>query len=244
NGFLGFALDPAFKDNHWIYLYYSPTNFVGQRLSRFSMKEDQLDLASEIKVLEFGEQRRECCHHAGSVEFGPDGNLFISTGDNTNPAGDSAGYAPIDERPGREPYDAQKGPANTHDLRGKILRIRPTADGGYTIPNGNLFPNDASRGRPEIYTMGCCNPWRMSVDEKTGIVYWGEVGPDAGGDGPRGPRGYDEINQAKKPGNFGWPFFVGSNFAYAHYDFATRKAAEKYDPAHPVNDGINNTGSK
>jgi hypothetical protein len=119
-----------------------------------------------------------------------------------------------------------------------------TAEGGYTIPNGNLFPKDGAQGRPEIYAMGCRNPWRMSVDEKTGIVYWGEVGPDAGGDNARGPRGYDEINQAKKPGNFGWPFFVGSNFAYAHYDFATRKAGEKYDPTHPVNDGINNTGSK
>ena len=42
--------------------------------------------------------------------------------------------------------------------------------------------------------MGCRNPWRLSIDRATGFVYWGEVGPDAGGDGPRGPRGYDEIN--------------------------------------------------
>ena len=178
------------------------------------------------------------------MEFGPDGNLLISTGDNTNPGGDSDGYAPLDERPGRDEYDAQDGPANTHDLRGKILRIRPAAEGGYTIPDGNLFPKDGSVGRPEIFVMGCRNPWRMSVDEKTGIVYWGEVGPDAGGDGPRGPRGYDEINQAKGPGNFGWPFFVGNNFAYARYDFATRKAGEKFDPAHPVNEAGSNTGAK
>jgi cytochrome c len=243
NGFLGFALDPDFAHTGWIYLYYSPTNSVGQRLSRFVMRGDILDRASEKVVLEFGEQRRECCHHAGSVEFGPDGNLFISTGDNTNPAGDSAGYAPIDERPGREPYDAQKGPSNTHDLRGKILRIRPTADGGYTIPDGNLFPKDGWRGRPEIFVMGCRNPWRMSVDGRTGIVYWGEVGPDAGGDGPRGPRGYDEINQARRAGNFGWPYFVGSNFAYARYDFATKKLGDKFDPQHPVNTSRNNTGA-
>jgi cytochrome c len=244
NGFLGFALDPAFKDNHWIYLYYSPTNFVGQRLSRFSMKEDQLDLASEIKVLEFGEQRRECCHHAGSVEFGPDGNLFISTGDNTNPGGDSDGYAPIDERPGHNPADAQKSAANTHDLRGKILRIRPLPNGTYTIPDGNLFPKDGSAGRPEIFVMGCRNPWRMSVDERTGYVYWGEVGPDAGGDGRRGPRGYDEINQARRAGNFGWPYFVGSNFAYYYFDFATKQLGAKYDPLHPTNNSPNNTGAK
>jgi cytochrome c len=244
NGLLGFALDPRFAENQQILLFYSPTNLVGQRLSRFVMKGDTLDLASESVVLEFPVQRDECCHHAGSVEFAPDGNLFISTGDNTHPGGDSDGYAPIDERPGREAYDAQDGPANTHDLRGKILRIRPNAHGGYTIPDGNLFPKDGSQGRPEIYAMGCRNPWRMSVDSQTGIVYWGEVGPDAGGDGTRGSRGYDEINQARKPGFFGWPFFVGNNFPYARYDFATRKPGALFDPAHPVNEGRNNTGSK
>src|SRR6476469_2668573 len=57
NGFLGFALDPGFASNHWIFLYYSPKDYVGQRLSRFEMKQDALDLASEIKVLEFGGQR-------------------------------------------------------------------------------------------------------------------------------------------------------------------------------------------
>src|SRR6185295_16289890 len=136
-----------------------------------------------------------------------DGCLFIATGDNTHPGGDSDGFAPIDERKDKEPFDAQKSASNTHDLRGKILRVKPNADASITIPDGNLFPKDGSQGRPEIYVMGCRNPWRINVDEKTGIVYWGEVGPDAGGDGPRGPRGYDEINQAKGPGNFGWPFF-------------------------------------
>ena len=66
------------------------------------MEGDQLVRTSETVVLEFPEQRKDCCHHAGSVEFAPDGNLFISTGDNTHPAGDSDGYAPIDERPGRD----------------------------------------------------------------------------------------------------------------------------------------------
>jgi len=244
NGFLGFALDPDFQSNHGIYLYYSPTNYSGQRLSHFVMKGDVLDRSSERVLLEFPEQRKDCCHHAGSVEFAPDGNLFISTGDNTHPAGDSDGYAPIDERPGREEYDAQDGPANTDDLRGKILRIRPNPAGGYTIPDGNLFPKDGSRGRPEIYVMGCRNPWRMSVDSRTGVVYWGEVGPDAGGDGPRGSRGYDEINQAKRPGFYGWPYFVGSNAPYARFDNATRKLGEKFDPLHPVNEGRSNTGAK
>jgi len=244
NGFLGFALDPGFTTNQWIYLLYSPKTFVGQRLSRFVIQGDKVDLSTEKTLLEFPEQRRECCHHAGSVEFGPDGTLFVSTGDNTHPGGDSDGFAPIDERPDRYPFDAQKSSANTDDLRGKILRIRPLASGGYSIPQGNLFPSDGSRGRPEIYVMGCRNPWRISVDERTGFLYWGDVGPDANNDGPRGSRGYDELNQAKGPGNFGWPYFVGSNFAYARYDFQTKTAGPKYNPEAPHNTSPNNTGSQ
>ena len=91
NGLLGFALDPKFPDNHRIYLFYSPKDTDGQRLSRFVMQGDTLDLKSEKIMLTFGTQRRECCHHAGSVEFGPDGCLFISTGDNTNPQEDAGG---------------------------------------------------------------------------------------------------------------------------------------------------------
>lgn len=242
NGFLGFALDPKFAENHWIYCLHSPKDFAGQHLSRYTMKGDTLDLGSEKVLLTFEEQRKECCHHAGSVEFGPDGCLYFSTGDNTHPHGDSAGYAPIDERPDKAPWDAQKSAANTNSLAGKIVRIRPKPDGTYEIPPGNLFPPGTAKARQEIYVMGCRNPWRMSVDGQTGIVYWGEVGPDAGDDGPRGPRGYDEINQAKKAGNFGWPYFIGNNFAYADYDYATRQVGKLFDPLHPLNEGPNNTG--
>jgi len=244
NGLLGFALDPQFATTQWIYVFYSPKEEPGQRLSRFTMQGDSLDLASEKIVLSFSTQRRECCHHAGSVEFGPDGCLFISTGDNTHPHGDSEGFAPIDERPDKEPWDAQKSSANPNDLRGKILRIKPRPDGSCEIPQGNLFPPGTPGTRPEIYCMGCRNPWRMSVDQATGHVYWGEVGPDAGGDGPRGPRGYDEINQARKAGNHGWPYFIGNNFAYADYDYTTRKTGLKFDPLKPRNDAPGNTGAK
>ena len=244
NGFLGFALDPAFETNHWIYCFYSPQDFSGQRLSRFRMEGEMLLHETEKVLLEFAEQREQCCHHAGSVEFAPDGCLLISTGDNTFPGAPTGGSAPIDERPGKGPWDAQKSSANTHDLRGKILRIRPTPEGGYEIPEGNLFPRDGSDGCPEIYIMGCRNPWRMSVDEQTGFVYWGEVGPDAGGDSERGPRGYDELNQAKAAGNFGWPYFVGNNFAYAEHDFATSENGPRYDPIQPINNSPNNNGRK
>ncbi len=242
NGFLGFALDPKFAENGWIYCLHSPKDFPGQHLSRFTMKGDTLDLTSQKLLLKFEEQRKECCHHGASVEFGPDGCLYFSVGDNTHPHADSNGYAPIDEREGRAPWDAQKSSANTNTLSGKISRIRPKADGTYEIPAGNLFPPGTPQTRPEIYVMGCRNPWRMSVDEKTGFIYWGEVGPDANDDGPRGPRGYDEINQAKQAGNFGWPYFVGNNFAYSDYDYATKQVGKAFDPLKPINEGPNNTG--
>ncbi|MCA9200823.1 MAG: PQQ-dependent sugar dehydrogenase, partial [Planctomycetales bacterium] len=220
---------------------YSPPDFSGQHISRFHLDGDRLDLDSEKLLLKYEEQRRECCHHAGSLEFGPDGHLFIGTGDNTHPGGDSQGYAPIDERPDHEPYDAQKSASNSQSYNGKVLRIKPLPDGSYEIPAGNLFSNP-DQGRPEIYVMGCRNPWRISVDAVTGHLYWGDVGPDAGGDGPRGSRGYDEINQARQAGNFGWPYFVGNNRPYHDVDFATGDIGPEFDPAKPENHSPNNSG--
>lgn len=241
NGLIGLALDPNFAETPWVYLLYSPPDLVGQRLARFDW--DGASLSNETVLFEFEEQRRECCHHAGSMEFGPDGCLFISTGDNTHPHGDSGGYAPIDERPERFPWDAQRSSANTAVYGGKILRLRPLPDGTVEIPEGNLFPGGEG-GQPEIYVMGCRNPWRIGVDQETGYLYWGEVGPDAHGDGPRGPRGYDEVNQARAAGNFGWPLFIADNQAYAYYDFEAKQVGARFDPEKPVNRSVNNTGAR
>lgn len=244
NGLLGMALDPDFARNHFIYLLHSAKQFSGQTLSRFEAKGDQLDLATRKDLLSYEEQRQECCHHAGSIRFGPDRLLYIGSGDNTNPFADSDGYAPIDERPGRGPWDAQKSAANPNDLRGKILRIKPTAEGKYGIPPGNLFPPGTPGTRPEIYVMGCRNPWRFNFDSKTGILYYGDVGPDAGGDNPRrGPRGFDTINQVRAAGNWGWPYVRG-NEAYIEFDYTTKQAGAPYDPRKPVNNSPNNTGRK
>lgn len=244
NGLIGLALDPKFAENGWIYLQYSPPDFSGQYVSRFEFRDDRLDQDSEKRLFSYEEQRQECCHHAGSLEFGPDGTLYIGTGDNTNPFNDSEGFAPIDQREGRQPWDAARTSANTKSYNGKVLRIRPEDDGTYSIPDGNLFPKDGSVGHPEIYVMGCRNPWRINVDQKTGYLYWGDVGPDAGGDGARGSRGYDEVNQARRAGNFGWPYFVGDNFPYAMVDFATGEIGDFQDPQRPVNLSVNNTGAK
>ena len=245
DGLLGLAADPNFATNGWIYMYYSPAGPESKNvLARFQMKGDSLDLGSKKILLEIPTQRLKCCHTGGSIAFDTKGNLYMSTGDNSNPF--ASGYAPVDERPGRMPWDAQKSSANTNDLRGKIIRIHPQPDGTYTIPEGNLFPPGTAQTRPEIYTMGHRNPYRLSVDSHTGFLYWGDVGPDANVDSAgRGPRGYDEINQARSAGNYGWPYFVGNNQAYYRTTFSdsvTVVPGEQFDPAHPINRSPNNTG--
>ena len=244
DGLLGLNKDPDFAKNHWIYLYYSDPNESKNVLARFELKGDELDMASKKVLLDIPTQREECCHTGGSIAWDRAGNLYLSTGDNTNPHG-SNGYSPSDEREGRGPWDAQKSSANTNDLRGKIIRITPRADGSYTVPEGNLFAKGTPQTRPEIYTMGHRNPFRISVDQKTGFVYWGEVGPDAAKpDANRGPAGHDEVGQARTAGNFGWPHFVGDNKAYTKYDFVAEKSGEKWDVNAPTNNSPNNTGQK
>jgi len=245
DGLLGLAADPNFAVNGWVYMYFSPAGPDAKNvLARFTLTGDSLDLATKKVILEIPTQRLQCCHTGGSIAFDAHGNLYLSTGDNSNPF--ATAYAPIDERPGRMPWDAQKSSANTNDLRGKIIRIRPEPDGTYTIPDGNLFPKGTLKTRAEIYTMGHRNPYRISVDKHTGFIYWGEVGPDANVDSVgRGPRGYDEVNQARGPGNYGWPYFVGNNQAYYKttvIDSATIQGGPQFDPAHPVNNSPNNTG--
>lgn len=245
NGLLGIALDPGFANNNLIYLYYTPrqAKTLHQKLSRFQLKDGGLDLASEKVLLTVPYNFREDGHTGGAMLFDDQGNLFLSTGDNTHPH-EANGFGPLDDRPGRSIFDAQRTAGNTASLLGKILRIKPQPDGSYTIPEGNLFPANSGKDRPEIYVMGCRNPYSMSFDSRTGFLYWGEVGPDAGRDSTRGSRGYDEINQVRQAGYYGWPYFIGENKAYAAYDFKTQKIGDFFDPAAPVNNSINNTGSK
>jgi len=243
DGLQGVALDPGHKTNGWVYFYYSVPNTNIQRLSRFFLSYDSLLLQSERKIIDVEVQIETCCHSGGSVEFGPDGLLYLSTGDNTS-SKESNGYSPIDERPGRGPFDAQKSSGNTNDLRGKILRIKVNNDGSYDIPDGNLFPKDGSQGRPEVYVMGARNPFRISIDAKRNHLYWGDVGPDSGKDGIQGAQSYDEFNRAKEAGNYGWPYFQANNIAYPDWDFVTDAPGDFFNPSKPLNESPNNTGAR
>lgn len=264
-GLQGVGVDPGFATNRAIYLYYAPplstpsgdapatgsdwSAWQGvNRLSRFTLNANwTLNLASEKVVLNTPADRGICCHVGGDIDFDAAGNLYLTTGDDTNPF-DSAGYSPIDERTNHNPaYDAQRSAANTNDLRGKVLRIKVAADGTYTIPSGNLFPPGTANTKPEIYAMGFRNPFRMSVDKATGIVYLGDYGPDAGSsDANRGPGGQVEFTRITSAGNYGWPYCTGTNTTaetYNEWNFATATTGPKFNCAGgPTNNSFRNTG--
>jgi len=249
-GLMGLQKDPNYATNHWIYIFYAPAGDEEvNRLSRFKYTDGKFDMTSEQKIIDVYSQRQICCHTGGSIAFGGDGLLYLSTGDNSTPFNERGakyvndGYAPLNDLPEKQQYDARRSSGNTNDLRGKILRIKVNEDGSYTIPEGNLFAEGTDKTRPEIYTMGHRNPYRISVDSKRGYVYWGDIGPDAREDRiTRGPRGYDEMNQARQAGNFGWPLFIGDNKPYLDYDYATGESGTAFDPQKPINDSKNNTG--
>jgi cytochrome c len=236
-GLVGMTLDPKFTENGWMYLYYQHPVEEKSVLSRWEIRDNVLVANSEKVLLEWPAQRETCCHTGGGMTWDSAGNLFITVGNNR---GNNL-TAHTDERPGRAPWDDQGGSANSNALEGKILRIHPEPDGTYTIPKANLFPPGTPKTRPEIYTMGHRNAWRVSLDSKTGFIYWGEVGPDVRRETESTPVSYDEFNQARGPGYFGWPYFVGDS-AYPHFDYAANKAGEKKDPTKPINNSPNNTG--
>ncbi|WP_338403968.1 ThuA domain-containing protein [Cellulosimicrobium arenosum] len=252
DGLLGLVLDPDFAENRWVYAYWAPSAVGDEgphnRISRFDYDPatGTIDQATQKEILSVTTQRNTCCHAGGDMVFDNDGNLVLATGDNTNPF-ESSGYSPIDERPGREDYDSQRGAGNTNDLRGSVLRIHPEADGTYTIPEGNLFDeaDDADDlTRPEIYAMGFRNPFRIDVDPFSGNIVLGDYGPDAGSSNPnRGPGNTVEWNVLSEPGFYGWPYCTGANNNYRDYNFATGQSGDYYDcAAGVINDSPNNTG--
>jgi glucose/arabinose dehydrogenase/PKD repeat protein len=264
DGLQSVAVDPSFSSNRFIYLYYAPplstpggdapatgTDFSAwngvNRLARFTLNADfTLNTASQVTVLEVPASRGSCCHVGGDIDFDAAGNLYLSTGDDTNPF-ESDGYTPIDERTNRNPaYDAQRSAANTNDLRGKVLRIKVNPNGTYSNPAGNLFAPGTAGTRPEIYAMGFRNPFRLSVDKATGVVYLGEYGPDAGTTtAARGPAGQVEFNRITSAGNYGWPYCTGSNSTaetYVDYTFPSGPSGSRFNCAAPVNNSPRNTG--
>ena len=213
HGLYGIEVDPNFYDGEpFVYLYYAePETFINT-LSKFEYRNGQIDVGSEQVILRVPTEP-QCCHQAGDLEWGPDGTLYLSTGD----TGMSEVRPPWEvseeriqaflERNDLKDYhwsrlvDSERSAQNLQDLRGKILRINK--DG--SIPKDNPFFGEPGV-RWEIYAYGLRNPYRFKVDEESGVLYIAVVGPDASFD-------YDEYNISENGGeNFGWPRTLGRLF--------------------------------
>lgn len=155
-GLLAVAVGPDFAQDNWVYVLYAPkalwngsstfaTGKFFYRLSRLKYLGTKLDRPSEQVLLEFPVQWE--LHQAGCMIFGKEGNLYLSTGDNSAPWSNDQ-FSPMDERPGFEYSDDQRSTANTNDLRGKILRIHADAVTGrlFIAEFGPAAQRDTERG--------------------------------------------------------------------------------------------------
>lgn len=190
-GLLGLAFHPDYDSNGYFFVNY--TNNSGNTVvSRFSRNSTNLSLAdsnSELVIITFSQPFGN--HNGGELQFGPDGYLYIATGD-----GGSGG-------------DPQNNSQNTNNLLGKLLRINvdnSTVSNPYAVPSDNPFVGVA--GSDEIWDYGLRNPWKFSFDRSTGDIWIGDVGQNA----------REEINltlAADNTGgiNYGWRCYEGnSNF--------------------------------
>jgi glucose/arabinose dehydrogenase len=187
-GLLGLAFHPNFKDNGIFFV-----NYTGEGgdtfISRFNVTDDAniADPASETVLLRL--EQPFANHNGGHLLFGPDGYLYIGTGD-----GGSGG-------------DPEGNAQNLDSLLGKMLRIDVDHGDLYAIPSDNPFAYGG--GRPEIWASGLRNPWRYTFDRATGDLYIADVGQNK----------WEEINllavdkNGILPGgsNFGWDFWEGSH---------------------------------
>ena len=213
HGLYGIEVDPNFYEGEpYVYAFYAERNTFINTLARFTYRDGELDLSSKEVLLRVPTEP-QCCHQAGDLEWGPEGKLFISTGDTgmseTRPTWELTEEEIQDfmDRYDLKDYhwsrlvDSERSSQNLQDLRGKVLRINK--DG--SIPKDNPFYGEPG-ARWEVYAYGFRNPYRIKVDPKTGDVHVGVVGPDAAYD-------YDEYNIVTEGGqNFGWPRGLGRLF--------------------------------
>ena len=189
SGLLSMAFAPDYARSGRFYVYYTdqegfPT--IAQ-FRRSSGNPDRADPGSRRTTMRVAHSRFN--HKGGQVQFGPDGKLYAAFGDGGG---------------GGDPDDNAQ---NLGRILGKMVRIEPLPNGGYTIPADNPFAN-RSGARREVYAYGLRNPYRFSFDRRTGGLTIGDVGQDA----------IEEIDHVPGPGrgaaprggyNFGWDVFEG-----------------------------------
>jgi hypothetical protein len=186
-GLLGLAFHPDYENNGFFFVNYTAASPRRTVISRFQVSASDPNIAnesSELVILEIPQPFSN--HNGGQLSFGPDGFLYIASGD-----GGSGG-------------DPQNHGQRLETLLGAILRIDIEAqDNGrnYAIPADNPFVNNQEGFREEIYAYGLRNPWRFSFDSQTDALWTADVGQNRA----------EEIDMITKGGNYGWRTMEGFN---------------------------------
>ena len=184
-GLLGLAFHPDYAENGYFYVNYTAANPDRTVIARFEVSAgdpDAADAGSEMVLLEFSQPYSN--HNGGQLSFGPDGYLYIATGD-----GGSGG-------------DPQNNAQNRSNLLGKILRIdvdNPQGGTPYGIPEDNPFAGNSEGYAEEIYAYGLRNPWRFSFDAETGRLWAADVGQNR----------FEEVDIIENGKNYGWRIMEG-----------------------------------
>ncbi len=186
-GLLGLAFHPDYENNGYFYVNYTADNGGNTVISRFEVSADnpeQADPNSETILLEYDQPYSN--HNGGHLAFGPDGYLYIASGD-----GGSGG-------------DPDNNAQRPETLLGNILRI--DVDGSsngnnYAIPPDNPFVDNDQGYREEVFAYGLRNPWRFSFDSDNGTLLAGDVGQNQ----------YEEIDIIENGGNYGWNIMEGEH---------------------------------
>jgi uncharacterized repeat protein (TIGR03806 family) len=211
-GILGLAFHPGFATNRYFYVNYTlKTNTpdgvgVHDRISRFEASADDPNQASgETEVPLTTQFRVGSEHHGGDIHFGPDGYLYASLGDASG-SDDTLNKGQVIDRglfAGIIRIDVDKRPGNL------APNSHSASSTNYAIPFDNPFVGatnfnslsvDPLKICTEFWAKGLRNPWRMSFDSVTGLLYCGDVGQAT----------YEEINIIEKGGNYGWPIREGT----------------------------------
>jgi len=185
-GLLSLAFHPRYASNGYFFIYHSDLdgNIVVERLRVAGGNANAADPASAVVLLTIPHPGFSN-HYGGLLSFGPDGMLYIGTGD-----GGGAG-------------DPNRNAQNLGSLLGKLLRVDvDSAAPGYAVPPDNPFRGQAGR-RGEIWAYGLRNPWRYAFDPDDALLYIADVGQDRNEEVDVAPLG-------QGGNNYGWNIMEGT----------------------------------